>query len=166
MNRKSYLNTDKGKASRMEIIMCCWKNLLRKLCISNGMKSKVLCFDKEKSLFTFERFFLRIFLKRLGPNLNITYRVVTKKMQECIIVFMVVTLFNAQYQNQESSDHGERREFCQLTEVIQTLFKYDATVLNVSATHQTCSRSSANYVEYRQIKLNFGKKVSFLGEIC
>jgi len=25
---------------------------------------------------------------------------------------MVVTLFNAQYQNQESSDHGERREFC------------------------------------------------------
>ena len=32
-NGKSYLNTDKEKGSRMEIIMCCLKNLLPNLCV-------------------------------------------------------------------------------------------------------------------------------------
>jgi hypothetical protein len=96
-NGNNYLSTDEEKGCRMGIIMCCWKNLFRNLCLLRmAWKVKFFIFIKKTTYLEWKssrpvgRFFLRIFLKSMGQNMNTNCRVVFNKMQECIIGLIVL----------------------------------------------------------------------------
>jgi hypothetical protein len=80
----------------MEIIINCWKNLFRNLCLlwmaskAKFFLIKKITYLEWKSSRDIGRIFFWIFLKTMEQNLNTTCRMLVKKMWEWIIGLMVL----------------------------------------------------------------------------